>query len=191
MKKELRQRIRQRLEALTPAELQARSTAACRRLCNEQEYQAADVVMIFLPSAYEVDTTSVALIGWNDGKRILAPHVSWEQRRILPFEIHSLATEVRTDPVGVREPVEGMPVPVSEIDLVILPGLAFDEHGNRLGRGRGMYDRFLAHRDFRAVACALAFDEQILDEVPVEPNDRRVHMLVTDSRVLRFERGKS
>jgi 5-formyltetrahydrofolate cyclo-ligase len=105
---------------------------------------------------------------------------------MLPIEIHSLTSDVHHGLLGVREPVEGMPVPVSDIDLVIVPGLGFDEHGNRLGRGRGFYDRFLSHRDFRAVACALAFEEQIVPAVPAGASDVRMHMLVTDQRVVRF-----
>jgi len=90
--------------------------------------------------------------------------------------------------MGLREPVEGMPVPVSDIDLVIVPGLGFDEQGNRLGRGRGFYDRFLSHRDFRGTACALAFEEQVVPAVPTGEGDMGVDMLVTDVRVRRFAR---
>ncbi len=186
MKKALRQQIHERLAALPPEQWHARSAAACRLLCGTSEYRRADVVMIFLSMPLEVDTTAIAIQSWNDGKRILAPRVSWEQRRMLPVEIHSLTTDVEPGLMGVREPAEGLPVPVSDIDLVVVPGLAFDERGNRLGRGRGFYDRFLSHRDFRGVACALALEAQIVSEVPVGPLDMRIDMLVTDAVVRRF-----
>jgi len=73
------------------------------------------------------------------------------------------------------------------IDLVLVPGLAFDEFGHRLGRGRGFYDRFLAHPEFTGVACALAFEEQMTPSVPVGPLDRKVSMLITDKKVRRFK----
>ncbi len=176
------------MAAIPPTELQARSAAACRLLCETEEYRRSDVVMIFLSTAHEVDTSLIAIQGWSDGKRILAPRVSWEQRRMLPVEVYSLSTGVEPGAMGVREPAEGMPVPVFDIDLVVVPGLAFDERGNRLGRGRGFYDRFLWHKDLRAISCALALEEQVVPEVPVGEHDQRVHMLVTDARVRRFER---
>jgi 5-formyltetrahydrofolate cyclo-ligase len=185
-KKELRQLLRERLGAIPPEQMHLRSAAACRLLCAQREYRSADVIMIFLSTPNEIETAHVALTAWADSKRVLAPRVSWEQRRMLPIEIKSLDSDVRDGRMGLREPVDGMPIPVSEIDLVIVPGLAFDARGNRLGRGRGFYDRFLAHRDFRAVSCALAFEEQFVDALPHEAGDIPVHMLVTDVCVRRF-----
>lgn len=178
--------MRQKLAALTPAEWHERSVAACRNLLSTPEYARAEVVMIFLTMTCEVDTSHIALQAWNEMKRVLAPRVAWEQRRMLPTEINSLTSDVREGVLGVRQPVEGMPVPVSDIDLLVVPGLAFDRHGNRLGRGRGFYDRFMAHRDFRATACGLAIEAQVVDSVPVGENDVRLAMLVTEAQVRRF-----
>jgi len=146
------------------------------------------VLMLFLSTPHEVDTSQLAIRAWADQKRVLAPRVTWDQRRMLPIEIQSLATGVEVGYMGIREPVEGMPVPVSDIELVIVPGLAFDEQGNRLGRGRGFYDRFLSHPDFRGVSCGLAFEQQVLPTIPAGPGDVRVQMLVTDLQVRRFAR---
>lgn len=150
--------------------------------------------MVFLSLPSEVDTGSIVLRAWQDRKRVLAPKVSWNQRRMLPVEIHSLTDDLETSQLGVREPVSGVPFPVGLISLVIVPGIAFDEYGNRLGRGRGFYDRFLSHPDFRGTACAMAFEEQVVDQVPTGPLDRTVDMLITDERVRKFkrqERGSS
>jgi len=185
-KRDLRQQIRQLLAAMTPEQIRARSAAAAMLFCQTEEYQRADVIMIFLSTPLEVDTAPIALRAWQDGKRVLAPRVSWEQRRMLPVEINSLTSGVEVGLFGIREPAEGMPVPVSDIDLVAVPGLAFDEHGNRLGRGRGFYDRFLAHRDFGGISCGLAFEMQVVGSVPAGPPDIRVDMLVTDQCVRRF-----
>ena len=86
-----------------------------------------------------------------------------------------------------REPAFSAPIPPSLIDLVVVPGLGFDAFGNRLGRGRGFYDRFLATPEFKGIACALAFDEQFVDELPTGPLDCPVNMLVTSSQVRRFD----
>jgi len=75
---------------------------------------------------------------------------------------------------------------VSEIDLLLVPARAFDGSGNRLGRGAGFYDRFMAAPEFRATRCGVSFDCQILDEVPHNPFDIPVQILVTENRTLRF-----
>jgi len=187
-KKELRQKLRRQVAQVSSDELHERGALACARLVEQPEYRRAEVVMIFLSMSNEVDTGPIALHSWSNMRRVLAPKVSWEQRRMLPTEIHSLTSDVRDGVLGVREPIDGLPIPVADIDLVVVPGLGFDAVGNRVGRGRGFYDRFLSHRDFRGVACALALEDQVVATVPREENDVRVHMLVTDVRVRRFKR---
>ncbi len=142
--------------------------------------------MVFLSIPNEIDTMPLVLRAWQSSKRVLAPKVSWNQRRMMPIEIRSLTGDLTVSTMGIREPLTGVPFPISMIDLVIVPGLGFDACGNRLGRGRGFFDRFLAHPEFDGVACALALEDQVIDEVPVGPLDRRVDMLVTDKEVRRF-----
>ena len=186
MKKEMRQRFRHLLAAMSPAEVQAKSLAAARLLFDTPAYRNAQTVMVFVSLSTEIDTTPIVLRAWQDHKRVLAPRISWEQRRMLPIEIHSLTDDLVETKFGVHEPVAGLPVPVSSINLVLVPGLGFDEFGNRLGRGRGFYDRFLSNPEFRGLACALAFEEQVTSALPVGPHDRAVHQLVTDKKVRRF-----
>ena len=188
-KKELRQRLRSILAELTREEIDARSRQVCHRLFEQPAYIKAEVVMVFLSMPSEVDTTSLVLRCWQDHKRVLAPKVSWEQRRMLPVEIRSLTDTLAESELGIREPAAGVPFPTSLIDLVLVPGLAFDAYGNRLGRGRGFYDRFLAHPEFKGVACGIAFEAQMTAAVPVGPLDRTVDMLVTDTTVRRFGRS--
>jgi len=189
-KRELRKELRDKLEALDNEDLHHRSALACRKLCEQAEYQRAEIIMLFLSMPYEIDTQVLAQQAWADIKRVLAPRVTWDQRRMLAIEINSLSTDVQEGYMGIREPVEGVPVPLSEIDLVVVPGLGFDEEGNRLGRGRGFYDRFLAHPDFHGVSCAVALEEQMLESVPHGPSDVAVDMIVTDAKVRRFKKPR-
>jgi 5-formyltetrahydrofolate cyclo-ligase len=174
------------MAALEPAELRRRSAVAARLLFEQVEYQRAEVVMLFLSTPAEVDTSPIALQSWADFKRVLVPKVSWEQRRMMPVEIRSLTSDLKTDRMGIREPVRGIPIPITYVDLVVVPGLGFDSEGNRLGRGRGFYDRFLSHRDLHAVRCGLALEEQFVEHVPHDPHDVCLDMLVTDADVRRF-----
>lgn len=185
-KRALRQELRSQLAAISPDELRARSVAACELLTTQQEYKRAEIVMLFLSGANEIDTSCLALNCWGAMKRVLAPKVSFDQRRMMPVEINSLSSGMAPNVFGIREPIQGMPIPCADIDLVVVPALAFDGQGNRLGRGRGFYDRFLSHRDFRGVICGLGFELQVVPEVPHDEHDVRIQMLVTDERVRRF-----
>ncbi len=187
VKKELRQRLRNILADIPPQELETKSLRACHRLFEQPEYVKAEVIMVFLSLPTGIDTSPLVLRAWQDRKRVLAPKVSWSQRRMMPVEIRSLTDDLTVSHMGIREPVSGIPFPISMLDLVLVPGLGFDEYGNRLGRGRGFYDRFLAHPEFKGVACAMAFEEQMTPSIPAGPLDRHVEMLVTDEKVRRFK----
>ena len=173
MKKDLRANLRRILAALSPAQIKEKSLAAANLLFQQPEWKKAEILMLFLSLPTEIDTTPLALRAWQERKRVLAPKISWDQRRLLPIQIDSLTDGMTNSPLGIREPADGVPIPVADIDLVIVPGLGFDPLGNRLGRGRGFFDRFLAHKDFRGVACALAFEEQFVDRIPagLDPDD--------------------
>jgi len=106
---------------------------------------------------------------------------------MIALEIRSLTDDLQVSSFGIREPVSGIPIPVDLINLLIVPGLGFDEYGNRLGRGRGFYDRFLAHPDFAGVTCGLGLEEQVCPNLPAGPLDRRIRMLLTDTSVRRFD----
>ncbi|MFQ5462013.1 MAG: 5-formyltetrahydrofolate cyclo-ligase [Phycisphaerae bacterium] len=190
-KSELRQRLRNVIAAIPPDERSSRSLRACHRLFEQPEYVRAEVIMVFLSLPDEIDTTPIVLRGWQNRKRVLAPRISWNQRRMIPLEIRSLTEDLAITNLGVREPTSGVPFPIEMIDLLIVPGLGFDEFGQRLGRGRGFYDRFLAHPDFKGVACAMALEEQVVPSIPVGPLDRPIDMLITDAKIRRFGQNKA
>ena len=169
------------------ADLLSRSQAACQLLLQQPEFKKAEVVMVFLSLANEIETSPIVLRCWQERKRVLAPKVSWNQRRMLPVEIRTLTDDLIVSGMGIREPVSGIPFPIPLIDLVIVPGLGFDEYGGRLGRGRGFYDRFLANPEFKGISCGLVFEAQVTSNIPVGPLDQRVDMLVTEEKVRRFK----
>ena len=185
-KSALRKQLRDVLAAMSDADRHAKSLAACSLITSSPEFEAARVVMLYLSTALEVDTAPLALRAWQAGKTVVVPKVSWDQRRMLPVEISSLQTGLTTTGQGVREPVGGKPVPVDFIDLVIVPGLGFTDTGYRIGRGMGFYDRFLAQPEFIGRSCGLAYEEQVLPELPVLDHDVPLGMLVTDRGIRRF-----
>jgi 5-formyltetrahydrofolate cyclo-ligase len=182
----IRRHLREVLERLTDADRHTKSLAACNLIAASPEFAQARVVMLYLSMATEVDTASLALKSWQQGKTVVVPKVSWDQRRMLPVEVNSLQTSITTTGPGVREPIAGKPVPTEFVDLVIVPGLGFTAKGYRIGRGMGFYDRFLAQSEFVGVSCGLAFEEQVLPELPVMDHDVPLSMLATDRGIRRF-----
>lgn len=186
MKHNLRKEMKALLKAMTPDVAAAKSRAASISLIAQSEFRNARTVMIYLTIPCEVDIAEIALSAWRDEKDVVAPRVDWDQRHMIAVNIHSLHSGLTVGQFGLREPVAGQPWPVEDIDLVIVPALAYDRHGRRLGRGAGMYDRFLAAPGLRAIRCGIAFCDQVVDELPVHDYDVPVDMLVTDKEVLRF-----
>lgn len=187
MKKELRTKLRSVMASVPPEVIQERSRAAARHLFHEPEYKGCEIMMVYLSLPQEADTTAIVLQAWQDHKKIVAPQVSWESRQMIPIEIKNLDEDVASNQLGLREPIRGQPIPIQLIDLVIVPGLAFDPFGNRLGRGRGFYDRFLAKPEFKGRACGFSLEEQLVGSIPAGPHDMKVHMLATEKGIRRFD----
>ncbi len=187
MKKELRSKLRAILGGIPPEELQRKSRVATSLMIQEPEYKNAEIIMIYLSLPNEADTTSLVLQAWQDRKKVVAPQVTWESRQMIPVEIRDLNEDVTETGVGIRQPVRGLPIPIELIDLVIVPGLGFDPFGNRLGRGRGFYDRFLAKPQFRGVATGFALEAQVVESIPAGAHDIKVSMLATDEQIRRFD----
>lgn len=182
----MRKQLRAALDGISPSARHEKSVAACALLSATAEFAQARVVMLFVSMDTEVDTMPLALKCWQAGKTVVVPKVSWDQKRMLPVEITSLQTGMTTTGNGIREPIAGKPVPVEFIDLVVVPGLGFTRTGHRIGRGMGFYDRFLGGSDFVGVSCGLAFEEQIVADLPVHSHDVAMAMLATDGGIRRF-----
>ncbi|MGC9453596.1 MAG: 5-formyltetrahydrofolate cyclo-ligase [Phycisphaerae bacterium] len=185
-KQSIRKQVQATLTAMDAVELRRRSEKVCERISRLEEFRRAEVVMAYLPIVAEVDVEPLILHAWDAGKTVLAPRVHWKHRRITPTVLNSLRDGLAEGRYGVREPLGGEVFDIERIDLVIVPAVAYDRSGNRLGRGAGFYDRFLASCRPATIACGAAFDEQVLEKIPVTDNDMPVDLIVTDTEVLRF-----
>jgi 5-formyltetrahydrofolate cyclo-ligase len=185
-KEQLRQKYHKILRSMTEEEQAVRSKKICENLVATDQFIEADTIMSFLSIPHEVDTSDIILSAWQRRKTVAAPKVSWQQRHMLPVEINTLEKGFSMEAVGIRNPVSGVPIPFENIDLVITPGLVFGKTGNRLGRGGSYYDRFFNQKGLNAVKCAVAFEEQLIDDVPVTETDVAMDMLVTQNQVYYF-----
>ena len=185
-KAEIRKALRAKLAAISEQARHQKSIAACGNVIRTPEFKAARTIMLYLSTPTEVETAPLALRAWQEGKTVVVPKVSWDQRRMLPTEITSLQQGLTTTGPGIKEPIAGKPIPTEYIDLVVVPGLGFTPTGHRIGRGMGFYDRFLAQPDFLGLSVGLAFQEQIVETLPILDHDMPLGMLVTDQSVRRF-----
>jgi 5-formyltetrahydrofolate cyclo-ligase len=184
-KSTLRQEIKKRLVQMNRDDRVLKSKQICQQIIASDTYRQASVVMAFLSLPHEVDTTPVILNAWQQGKTVVVPKVSWEQRHMIPVELTSLETGLTTEKMGLRTPANGIPVPFDEIDLVVTPGLGFDRQGNRLGRGGAFYDKFFSNHKITAARWGVAFREQLCDAIPHEANDVPIDAVVTENEIIR------
>ena len=188
-KKAARRRAREVLAQMPPDAAARKSRQACQALMGLVEFRRAQVVMLYLPIRGEVDTAAIAVRAWQDGKTVLLPKVRPQQGDMIAVPYRTVDDPMVVGRYNIQEPAADDAWPVDRIDLIVVPALAYDRNGNRLGKGCGHYDRFLAQPGIRAAACGLAFAEQIIESVYVQPHDRKIPLLVTDQGVLRFDPG--
>jgi len=187
----MRAKIKAVLAEVTPDEIDSRSCRACENLMSTEAFKMARTILVYAPIDKEVDVSHLALGSFQESKIICLPKIDWEHKRMWPvvvngFDDHSLVP----DRYGLRTPKCGIPMPVDLIDLVVVPGLAFDSDGRRLGRGGGYYDRFLAQNRFGGRSLGLCFDCQIVDAVPAEPHDHVMEMIATERRQITVDQPR-
>ena len=183
-KAQLRSRLRNCLSNITPEARQKKSELACQKLVATPAFQDASTVMMYLAMDYEADTEMALREAWRLGKTVAVPKVFWREAFMLPVQIDSLAGDFSVGPVsGLRNPVSDLRTPLEQIDLIVIPGLGFDQQGHRLGHGGGYNDRFLADETLRAVRCGFGFDEQVVESVPVCGTDQPVDLIITDEHI--------
>jgi len=136
-------------------------------------FKKAKRVMFYMAFDGEVETKEMIRQAMRMGKIVAVPVCDPKERKIIPCQIGP-RTKFKRGPYGIKEPLKKMPLPSEELDLVIVPGVAFDRKGNRLGRGKGYYDSFLKTLPKKTYSIGLAFDFQIVRSLPVLPHDIKV-----------------
>lgn len=185
-KKELRKNIIAARDRLSSADIKQRSGMIAERLYASQFYRQAQSIMFFVTFGSEVDTRSMMVESIRRNKTVLAPKAVRETRELLLSRVLDWNDDLEPGAYGIPEPKSSRIRPFSpeNLDLVMVPGVAFDPQGNRLGYGGGYYDRFFPLLKKSTPLVGLAFELQVVPEVPVEQWDRRIDMLVTETRLL-------
>ncbi len=140
-----------------------------------------DTVMLYLNMKSEVETTGLLEGLLKSGKQVCAPVVDTEHLELIPRRILNLKTGLVRHPYGMLEPSEACPIfPTEHLQLIVVPGIAFDHNGHRLGYGKGFYDRFLA-KCSDAVRVGLAYQMQIVEDTYPQTWDIPVHYIFTEN----------
>jgi len=184
-KEELRRQMRTRLAAQSAADVRVKSADIWERLSVLGEFATASQLLVYVSKEVEVDTRGLIQQLLAMGRQVCVPWFDGAKEQYVASELSDFALDVAARKFGILEPKPEAvrPVACDQIDVALVPGLAFDETGNRLGRGMGYFDRLL--RDVRGIRIALAYDFQLLSKVPTEVHDTSVDFIVTEKRVLK------
>jgi len=185
LKKEIRKKVLAARDSLLPGQRTAKSREIEERLFSLAEFKSATIVLFFASFRSEVDTGSMIRRALTFGKRVALPKVKGTELAL--YEIANWDNDVSPGAWGIPEPHEDRPIGLDEIALIMVPGAAFDEQGNRLGYGAGFYDKLLSA--FTKTTVALAFEAQIVPLVPAELHDVPVKKIVTEKRIITAQRA--
>jgi 5-formyltetrahydrofolate cyclo-ligase len=181
MKHKIRKHIKGLLDSHSELEKARKSAIIGQKLFNEEVFKKAGVVMFYVSLKEEVDTIPMIDEALKTGKRVCVPVILKEEKKLIAGEIKDRLTDLVKQHFGIYQPHEDRvkEVPLEDIDLVVVPGIAFDKYNMRLGRGHGYYDRFLCCLPERSKTVGLAFDFQLVEHLPHQPHDIPVWKTIT------------
>ena len=171
-KGKLRKLVKVRVKAISFAEREKRATALLRAIWEHPAFEQAQNVMLFWPLPDEINTIPLIEHAYVVGKNIFLPVVVGDDLVIKPYTPMAM----KPGAFGILEP-QGDPVSPVQLDLIIVPGVAFDAAGNRMGRGKGFYDRLLAGTS--ATTIGVCYAEQYYLSIPTEPHDVPLNDVIT------------
>ena len=179
----MRQQVKEELSKIDRLTYEQYSFQIARHLFSLPEWQEAETIAVTVSNVPEVDTWQIIRQGWIEGKRVVVPKCVPAERGLNFHELTAF-TELETVYYGLYEPapLRTYPVDRSQMDLILVPGLAFSRSGSRLGFGGGYYDRFL--EGYNGKTAALAFSQQLVEKLPKEPHDLPVKKIITEQEVI-------
>lgn len=182
-KEEIRLRIKAQKSLLSEDEKIQASQSAFSLLESHASFLMAQNILMYHSLADELSTRSF-IEKWCNRKNFFLPRVNGVNLDILPYDRSTL----RLGAFHIEEPQGDETAKITDIELIIVPGVAYDRKGNRVGRGRGYYDRLLATS--KATKVGMAYDFQVVDEIDAEPHDIKVDIIITNSGIIKVKKPK-
>jgi 5-formyltetrahydrofolate cyclo-ligase len=184
-KKKIRNNMLEKRNTLTSEQIESMSKQICETFVSSHEFKIAETIMIYLSFGSEVKTNYIIEYAWQCKKRIVVPSTNPTTRKLIISSIDNY-NDLEPGYMGIREPKKHLRRDISkeEINIVVVPAVAFDRKGYRLGYGGGYYDRFLF--GMTAYKTGLAFSCQIVNEVPTDWYDLPVDGIITDKEFIKI-----
>ena len=179
-KQEIRRRIIDLLKQQKEDQRLSKSRAIAEQVLKLQEFQKAKTILFYASFAGEVDTFDLMKKALDQDKDVVLPCVLTDTQGLELRRIRDLDNDLEYGPYHIQQPKKEKTqrIEPARLDLVIVPGVAFDRSNNRLGRGAGYYDRFLTDLSFRIPSVGLAFDFQMIERVPIDLHDVPVNRVI-------------
>ncbi|HNZ82396.1 MAG TPA: 5-formyltetrahydrofolate cyclo-ligase [Sedimentibacter sp.] len=183
-KKELRKRILSIRNNMPGEDVVNNSRIIRDKIIGLDVYKQSKVIFIYMDFKNEVMTSDLIKHMLFEKKRVVVPYTDTVSTVLIPSEITG-ESDLKLNSFGYSEPKKVSPVNIEEIDLVIIPGLVFDKNLNRIGFGKGYYDRILNKLKASARKVAVAHDFQVLEEIPAEEHDVKMDMIITEKSIMK------
>jgi len=183
---QIRENISQIISALSESQIAEKTQAIETRLFEFANFLESKIALLYVNGKCEVQTEKIINRAYGYNKIVVLPAFVPEKFEMNLMKVDQFAKELVPGPRNVLEPDANRckAVPMERIDIAIIPGLAFDEKGGRIGSGRGYYDRLIPKLAITTRKVALTFEEQIVPQVPMESHDKHVDIIITDKRII-------
>ncbi|MEW6380771.1 MAG: 5-formyltetrahydrofolate cyclo-ligase [bacterium] len=181
----IRKRLLAQRNKIPPSEREEKSQLIMGQLIQTPDFSRALSIMIYVSFTSEVMTREMIIYSLKVNKKVIVPVVDVGHHRLILSEIESF-DELVPSTYGIMEPQHLRPVQAEQVDLFILPGVAFDDRGVRLGYGGGYFDRLFGSVEQHQKLIGLAFELQMQKELPCAPHDILMNMVITEEKVRFF-----
>jgi len=185
-KRDIRNSITKTLDALSNSELFEKSRKIENRLFEFANFLEAKIALLYMSSRCEVATRDIVKRCYKYNKIVVLPAFDTEKFQMTLMKVNNPDTDLKPGPRDILEPDESKCkiVPIESIDIAIVPGVAFDEKGGRIGSGEGYYDRLIPKLAITTRKVSLALESQIVQQVPMGSHDKHVDIIITEKRTI-------
>lgn len=185
-KSQIRNEISKKLSEFSAEALKEKASQVADRLFEFANFLEAGIAMLYIQKGDEVPTEEIIRRCYAINKVVVLPSFNAEKRRMKLMKVDNPESDLVTGPRGVSEPNAKIckVVPMDLVDIAIIPGIVFDEKGGRIGTGDGYYDRLIPKLSATTRKVALAFESQIVAQVPMVSHDKHVDIIITEDRII-------